>query len=54
MKMDLLFKEITFRTEFPSSNFVLLRFLTGGKRDFQVANMLLATINFKPCNASVC
>ena len=41
-------QEITFITEFPGSNFLIPRFLTGGKWDFQVANLLLATANFKP------
>ena len=48
------FQEITFTTEFPDSNFLLPIFLTGGKWDFQVANLLwdfqvanllLATVN---------
>ena len=46
------FQEITFITEFPGSNFLLLIYLyilTGGKWGFQVANLLLATINFEPC-----
>ena len=29
-------------------NVLLPTFLTGGKWDFQVANLLLATVNFKP------
>ena len=48
VKISLLFQEITFRIEFPSSNFLLPTVLTGGKWDFQVANLLLATVNFKP------
>ena len=27
--------------------------LTGGKLDFQVANLLLATVTFKPCQEEV-
>ena len=50
MKMDLFFQEITFITELPGSNFLLPSFLTGGKWDFQVANLLLATANFEPCS----
>ena len=50
MKISLLFQEITLRTEFPGSNFLLPIFLTGGKLDFQVANLLLATVNFEPCS----
>ena len=49
MKMGLFCQEITFITELPGSNFLLPRFLTGGKWDFQVANLLLATANFEPC-----
>ena len=41
-------QEITFTTEFPGSNFLLPTFLTGGKWDFQVANLLLASVNFEP------
>ena len=48
MKIGLFFEEITFRTEFPGSNFLLPTFLTGGKWDFEVANLLLATVNFEP------
>ena len=47
-KIGLFFQEITFITEFSGSNFLLLTFFTGGKWDFQVADLLLATINFKP------
>ena len=36
------------RNYFPGSNFLLLRFLTGGKCDFHVAILLLATVNFQP------
>ena len=43
VKIGLFFQEITFKTEFPGSNFLLPTFLTGGKSDFQVANLLLAT-----------
>ena len=52
MKLGLLFQEITFRTEFPGSNFLLQVpiFSTGGKWDFKVANLLLASVNFEPCN----
>ena len=49
VKMGLFFQEITFITELPGSNFLLSRFLTGGKWDFQVANLLFATANFEPC-----
>ena len=48
-KIGLFLQEITFRTEFPGSNFLLPTFLTGGKWDFQVTNLLLATVNFEPC-----
>ena len=52
VKIGLVFQEITFIPEFPGSNFLLPTFLTGGKWDFQVANLLLATVNFEPqsCN----
>ena len=46
----LFFQEITFRTEFPGSNFLLPTFLTGGKWNFEVAYLLLATVNFEPRN----
>ena len=48
MKIGLFFQEITFITEFPGSNFLLPTLLTGGKWDFQVADLLLATVNFEP------
>ena len=44
------FQEITSITEFPGSNFLLPTIYTGSKWDFQVADLLLATVNFKPCN----
>ena len=46
--ISLLFQKITSITVFPSSNFLLPTFLTGGKWAFYVANVLLATVNFKP------
>ena len=49
VKIGLFLQEITSRTKFPSSNVLLPTFLTGGKWDFQVANLLLAIANFKPC-----
>ena len=48
VQISLFFQEITFRTEFPGNNFLLPTFLTGGKRDFEVANLLLATVNLEP------
>ena len=36
-----------FQNRIPGSNFLLPTFLTGGKWDFQVANLLLATVNFE-------
>ena len=48
MKISLFFQEITLITELPGSNFLLPTFLTGGKQDFQVANLLLVTVNFEP------
>ena len=45
MKIDLFFQEITFRTQLPGSNFLLPTFLTGGKWDFEVANLLLLILN---------
>ena len=50
MKIGLFFHLITFITEFPGSNYLLPTFLTGGKWDFQVANLLLATVNSNPVN----
>ena len=49
VKIGLLFQKISFRTEFPGSNCSLRLFLTSGKCGFQVANLLLATVNFEPC-----
>ena len=46
MKIGLFLLEITFRTEFPGSNFLLPTFLTGNKWDFQAANLLLAIVIF--------
>ena len=54
VKIGLFFQEITFTTDFRSSNFLLPTFVTGGKWDFQVANLLLATINFEPYSPFVC
>ena len=50
VKMGLFLEEITFITELLGSNFLPPRFLTDGKWDFQVANLLLATANFEPCD----
>ena len=47
-EIGLFFQETTFITEFSDSNSLLPMFLTGGKWDFQVANLLLATVNFEP------
>ena len=47
VKISLFFQKISFRTEFPGSNCLLPLFLTGGKWGFQVANLLLATVNVK-------
>ena len=41
-----LFYQITFITDFSGSHFLLPIFLTGGKWDFQVESLLLATVNF--------
>ena len=49
MKIGMFFQEITSITEFPASNFLLPTIQTGSKWDFQAANLLLATINFEPC-----
>ena len=43
----LVLPRITFITEFPGSNVLLPPFLTG----FQVADLLLATVNFEPCGS---
>ena len=48
VKIGLFFQENTFTTEFPGSNFLLPTFITGGKWDFQMANLLLAIVNFEP------
>ena len=49
MKINLIFPEVAFITEFPGSNFLQPTFLTGGKWDVQLENLLLATVNFEPC-----
>ena len=36
-----------FHHRFPGSNFLLPTFLTDGNLGFQVANLLLASVNFK-------
>ena len=45
--MGLFFQEVTFITEFPDSTFLLPRFLTDGKWDFQVANLVLLISNLE-------
>ena len=52
VKIGLFFQEINLKKELPGSNFLLPSFLSGGKWDFQVANLLLATVNFEPCKGS--
>ena len=42
VKIGLFFQEITFRTVFPGSNYLLPTFLTGGKWDLEVENLLLS------------
>ena len=37
-----------FHNRVQGSNFLLPTFLTGGNLSFQVANLLLATVNFEP------
>ena len=49
VEMGLFFQKITFIMEFPGRNFLLPIFLTGGKWDFQVGNLPLATVHFEPC-----
>ena len=46
VKIGLFFQEITLRTEFLGSNFLLPTSLTGGKWNFQVANLLLLISNY--------
>ena len=48
MKIGLFFQEITFITEFPGSNLLQPKFFIGGELDVQVANLILATVNFEP------
>ena len=38
-----------YATELPGSNILPPTFSIGGKWNFQVANLLLATVNFEPC-----
>ena len=47
-KIGFYFPDITSTTEFPGSNILLPTFSIGSKRDFQVANLPLATLNFDP------
>ena len=44
----LVFARNYFQNRFPGSNLLLLRFLAGGKWDFQMAILLPATVNFEP------
>ena len=44
-KWLVLLQEITFISQFPGSNLLLLTFFIGGKLDFKEANLLLATVN---------
>ena len=53
MKIGLFFQEITFITEFLGSSLLLSTFLTGGKWDFQVANLLLASVNLEHWHSHV-
>ena len=50
VKIGLFFQKITFIMEFPGSNFLLPTFLTVGKWDYQVANLLLATVKVANSN----
>ena len=54
VKNCLFIQEITFRTEFPGSNLLQHTCLTGGNWDFEVANYLLATVNFEPWKVDCC
>ena len=49
MKIGLFFQDISFITKLQDSNFLLPTCLTGGKWEFQMANLLLATADFEPC-----
>ena len=49
VKIGMFFQEITSTTEFPGSDILLPTIETGSKWGFQVANLLLATVNFEPC-----
>ena len=40
---------LTEETELPGSNLLLLPLWQGSKLNFQVANSILATVNFEPC-----
>ena len=48
VKIGLFLQAITFKKEFPDSNFLLTTLLTGGKWNFQVANLLLFIVNYEP------
>ena len=48
MKNSLLFQEISFITNSQVATFCYLYLLPGGKLGFQVAKLLLATVNFEP------
>ena len=48
-KISLFSQKVSFITEFTGSNILLLTYLTDGQWDFQVANLLLVTVNFESC-----
>ena len=49
VKIGFYFPEINCASVFSGSNFLLPTFSIGGKLDFQVVNLLLATVNFDSC-----
>ena len=48
MKICFYVPELNFAIDFPGSNFLLPPFSRSCKEDFQVANLLAATVNFEP------
>ena len=49
--IGMFFQEITSITEFSGSNFLIPTIQTASKRDFQMADLLLAIVNFESCIA---
>ena len=53
-KISLFSKKLLSEQNSQVATLCYLHFLTGGKWDFEVANLLLPTVNFEPCHGSKC